>query len=262
MSQEVNQSFNSSKANKIRTGLLICINNEMNTPTLRSCRINSLTSNDIAKKYEKYVIVENNFITGSPIKSCANEDRESIQSCRSEFDNSSINSFEDSSFFFGRRKYTISHKKLKHNRQVEKYIEYETECEPSILETQLPLESKEINYVKNLRQYCSTLKKRKVKSKREFKSPKSSRNSHQSILRTHSGLMNEIKRERYKESVKCFSKVSFSLNKNLEIIVKKKKKTSDKVIQLHNMWPERKSEIKERKTRNSYNVNNNSTLDF
>ena len=110
MSQEVNQSFNSSKANKIRTGLLICINNEMNTPTLRSCRINSLTSNDIAKKYEKYVIVENNFITGSPIKSSANEDRESIQSCRSEFDNSSINSFEDSSFFFGNNlnKYFIS----------------------------------------------------------------------------------------------------------------------------------------------------------
>ena len=264
MSQEVNQSIYSAKANKIRTDLLICINIEMKTPTVKSCRINSLTSNDIAKKYEKYVIIENNFITGSPIKSCVN-DRESIQSCRSEFDNSSINLFEDSSFCFGRRKYTISHKKLKHNRQIEKYNECETECEPSILETLIPLESKEIDYVKNLRKYCATLKKRKVKSKREFKSPKSSRNSHQSILRTHSGLMNEIKRERYKESVKCFSKVSFSLNKNLEIIIKKKKKTSDKVIQLHNMWPERKSEmidIKEKKTRNSYNVNNNSILDF
>lgn len=265
MSQEHNLSFYSSKANKIRTDLLICINIEMKAPTQKSCRINSLTSNDIAKRYEKYVIVENNFITGSPIKSSVNDDRESIQSCRSEFDRSSINSIEDSSFCFRRRKYTIAHKKLKHNRQTEKNNEYKTECEQSILKSLLPLESKEINCVKDLRKYCFTLKKRKVKTKREFKSPKSSRNSHQSILRTHSDLMNEIKRGRYQESVKCFEKVSFSLNKNFEIIIKKKKKTSENVIQLHNMWPERKSEMfepQDKLSRNSYNVNTNSVLDF
>ena len=42
----------------------------------------------------------------------------------------------------------------------------------------------------------------------------------------------------HNESKKCFKKVIFSLNKNLEIVIRKKKKISTNIIKLHQMWSE------------------------
>ena len=105
------------KANKIRTELLIKISNELNTKKKNCIKINSLTSNDLAKKYSNYVIIEQDYTTGSPLKLCSNvylnSGRESTRSCLSVIARSSSGSLDKTLNFIAKRKYTISQRKLK-----------------------------------------------------------------------------------------------------------------------------------------------------
>ena len=75
-----------------------------------------------------------------------------------------------------------------------------------------------------------------------------------------------IKKGMHNESKKCFKKVIFSLNKNLEIVIRKKKKISTNIIKLHQMWsedsPEEEKNIQKKKNRSSFHLSQKQKMNF
>lgn len=69
----------------------------------------------------------------------------------------------------------------------------------------------------------------------------------------------------HNESKKCFKKVIFSLNKNLEIVIRKKKNISTNIIKFHQMWSENSPEEEkniQKKNRSSFHLSQKQKMNF
>lgn len=125
----------------------------------------------------------------------------------------------------------------------------------------------QITYIKKLRKCSISLKSIKEKEsilKREPKGESLTRRS-STFQKKNSGFLGNIKKGMHNESKKCFKKVIFSLNKNLEIVIRKKKNISTNIIKFHQMWSENSPEEEkniQKKNRSSFHLSQKQKMNF